>query len=129
MVAQLLSLRTLEGNGTSTEHGLVDGAGWWGPAATLTVIVALPLALAVTVTTEPETLTEATVGALEVAVILPSPSLVTVMVSVVFAAVSLMEVLFKDKLPVALAILQATVLAPVLPSANLSFVFGVKVTL
>ena len=58
-------------------------------------------------------------GALEVAVILPSPALVTVMVSVVFAAVSLMEVLFKDKLPAALAMLQATVLAPVLPSAHL----------
>lgn len=90
-----------------------------GQRATLTVIVAFPLPCRVTVTTEPETLTEATVGALEVAVILPSPALVTVMVSVVFAAVSLMEVLFRDKLPAALAMLQATVLAPVLPSAHL----------
>ena len=119
MVAQLLSFRTLVGKVTSTEQVLLAGAVWLVPAATLTVIVALPLALAVTVTTEPETLTEATVGALEVAVILPSPALVTVMVSVVFAAVSLMEVLFKDKLPAALAMLQATVLAPVLPSAHL----------
>ena len=66
----------------------------------------------------PETDTVATLVLLEVAVIAPSPALVTVMVVAEVLLFRVMLVLFSDKLPAALPIFQATVLAPVPPSLH-----------
>ena len=65
------------------EQLLFAGAVWFVPAATETVIVAVPAAFFVTVTVVPETATAATLVLLEVAVMAPSPGRVAVKVVVV----------------------------------------------
>ena len=89
---------------------------WFVPAATFTVIVAVPSAFAVTVTVFPLTLTVATLVLLEVAEIAPLPLLVTVIAFVAFTDVSAAVVGLMLKLPAALPILQETVFAVIVPS-------------
>ena len=66
-----------------TAQVLLAGAVWFVPAATLMVMVALPVVSFTleTVTVVPETETLATPVALDVALITPSPALVTVIVA------------------------------------------------
>ena len=97
---------------------LSAGAVWFVPAATLTVIVALPFALLVTVTVVPLTLTVATLVLLDLAEIAPSPARVTEIVPVLALMFRLMLDLFKARLPTALPMLQVTALAAVLPSGH-----------
>ncbi len=104
---------------TFTEQILEDGEVWFVPSPTLMVMLADPLPLAVTVTVVPLTLTVATPVLLDLAEIDPLPDLVTDMVPVKLDALSDRLVLFKLKLPEALAMLQVTDLAPVEPSLHL----------
>ena len=82
------------------------------------MIVADPAAFPVTVMIFPDTLTEATLGALETAEIPPFPARVAVIVLDSVAALKVIEVLFRVRLPAALLIVQLTVLAVVLPSGH-----------
>ena len=82
----------------------------------MTVMTAVPAALPVTVTTVPLTLTEATPGALDSAVIAPSPGRVTLMVPVFALSVRVREDLLRVRLPAALPMLQPTVRDEVEPS-------------
>lgn len=68
------------GKVTVTEHVLLAGAAWLVPSPTLIVIVADPAAFPVTVMIFPDTLTVATLGALETAEITPFPARVAVIV-------------------------------------------------
>ncbi len=101
---------------TSTVHVLLVGAVWFVPAATLTVIVALPFETPVTVTVFPLTLTVAVPGALLTALIAPSPALVTVMPALVVLLSRVIVVGLMDKLPLALPMVQVAFLAVVVPS-------------
>lgn len=98
------------GRVTVTEHVLLAGAAWLLPSPTLTVIVADPATFPVTVMVFPDTLTEATLGALETAEMAPFPARVAVIVLDSVAALKVMEVLFRVRLPAALLIVQLTVL-------------------
>ena len=111
--------RVFVGRVTVTEHVLLAGAAWLLPSPTLTVIVADPAAFPVTVMILSDTLTEATLGALETAEMAPFPARVAVIVPDSAAALKVIEVLFRVKLPAALLIVQLTVFAVVLPSGHL----------
>ena len=66
----------------------------------------------------PETLTEATLGALDTALITPVPGRVTVIVSDILETFREMEDLFKERLPVAFPIVQATAFSALPPSVH-----------
>ena len=82
------------------------------------VIVVLPLALPVTVTVLPDTLTVAAAVSLLTALIVPFPLRVTVMVLLFVVVSSVILVGEMERLPAALAILQLTLFAVVVPSAQ-----------
>ena len=82
------------------------------------VIVALPLALPVTVTVLPDTLTVAAAVLLLTALIVPSPLRVTVMVLLFVVVSSVILVGEMERLPAAFPILQLTLFAVVVPSAQ-----------
>ena len=103
---------------TDTEHVLFAGALWLVPAATLTVMVALPLALPVTVTVLPLTETVAMLVLLELALIVPSPVLVTTICLLGSRELSAMLDTFRLKDPAAFPIDQETVLAALDPSGH-----------
>ena len=94
------------------------GAVWFVPAATLTVIVALPLALPVTVTVFPLTETVATLVLLELALIAPSPARVTVNCLLGSRELSVRLVALRLEEPAAFPMDQATVFAPLDPSGH-----------
>ena len=71
-----------------------------------------------TVTVVPDTLTVATLVLLEVALTAPSPARVTAIVLDFVEPFRVMLVLFRDKLPAALAMVQFTDFAAVFPSAH-----------
>ena len=87
-------------------------------AATLMVILALPLARPVTVTWFPLTLALAIVGALLCALMAPVPERVTVMTLLVALVSRVMLVGEMVRLPAAFWMLQAAVLADVVPSIH-----------
>ena len=66
----------------------------------------------------PDTLTVATLVLLEVALTTPSPARVTAIVLDFVEPFRVMLVLFRDKLPAALAMVQFTDFAAVFPSAH-----------
>ena len=115
MAAQVLLVMLSLNRFTVTEQVLFPGALWFVPAATLTVMVVVPYAFAVTVMVVPETLTVAIPVSPEVAVIAPSPALVTVMVLVFVVLFRVRLLLLRDRLPAAFPMLQLTVLAVVSP--------------
>ena len=83
------------------------------------VIVALPLAFPVTVTVLPDTpLTVAAAVLLLTALIVPSPLRVTVMVLLFVVVSSVMLAGEMERLPAAFPILQLTLFAVVVPSAQ-----------
>ena len=106
---------------TVTAHVLFAGAVWFEPAATLTVIVALPFLFEapVTVMVVPLTDTVAMPVSLLEAVTAPFPVRVTVIVPLGVLSVSDSDVGLMLILPAALLMVQFTLLAEVVPSAHL----------
>ena len=101
---------------TVTLQVWLAGALWFVPAATLTVMVALPLATPVTVTVVPLTLTVAAAVLLLLALMVPLPARVTVMFLLLLFISSVIVVGLMDRLPAAFPIDQLTVFAVVVLS-------------
>ena len=118
MVAGVLSSSVGLATSTVTLNVLSAGAVWLVPSAHLTVMVALPVALPVTVMVVPFTLTVATPGSLDVALIAPLPLRVAVTVPVVVPPLKVRLLLFRLKLPAALLIFHVMLFAVVVPSLH-----------
>ena len=106
---------------------LFEGARWFVPSATLTVMVALPGATPVTTTLFPDTCTVAIPVLLDVALIAPSPALVTAITWTPPAPPRVALVGLRLRLPADLTMLQGTDLAEEDPSGHWKFGFGVTV--
>ena len=123
-----MSFSTAVGRVTVTLTVWLAGAVWFVPAPTAMVILTEPLAFAVTVTSFPSTLTVAMLVLPDVAVIDPSPGLVTVITPDMREARSSRLLLSRVMLPAAGAIAQLTSLASMLPSGHSWFASGVNCT-
>ena len=108
MTAGVLLDNPLFGKFDVTLTVLLAGAVWFVPAATVTVIVALPFDTPRMVTVVPDTLTVATLVLLDDAETAPSPGLVTVMFFVIVDKSSVTLAVLKESEPVALPILHVT---------------------
>ena len=116
MMSGVLFARLVSGRLTVTFMVLSLGAVWLVPAATFTVILAVPALRPVIFTLVPLTSTLAVAVLLDVALITPSPARVTATLSVSEEMFSVTLLFASVRLPAALPMAHVTLLALVLPS-------------